>query len=131
MPAKTPEEAHHLWAQTFNAGDLDGLVALYETDAVFMPQPGQTVSGHAAIRETLQGFLALKPTFNLQFQQALESGDLALLFSRWTLTGTGPDGNELSLSGQTSDVVRRQADGSWLFVIDNPFGGQGVDPVAS
>ena len=131
MPARTPEEAHRLWAETFNAGDLDALVALYEPDAILMSQPGQTVTGHAAIREALQGFLALKPKFNLQFQKALESGDLALLYSRWTLSGTGPDGNELTLSGQTSDVARRQPDGSWLFVIDNPFGGQGVEPAAS
>jgi uncharacterized protein (TIGR02246 family) len=130
MPASTPEEIHNLWTKAFNAGDLDNLVNLYETKALLMPQPGQTVSGHAAIREALEGLLALKPKFNLQFQKALESGDLALLFSRWTLTGTGPDGTELSLSGQTSDVVRRQADGSWLFVIDNPFGGLGVEPVA-
>jgi uncharacterized protein (TIGR02246 family) len=127
MSARTPEEAHRLWAEAFSAGDLEGLVALYEPDAIVMPQPGQIVSGHAAIREALGGFLALKPKFDLRFQKALEAGDLALLFSRWTLSGTGPDGAELSLSGQTSDVVRRQPDGSWLFVIDNPFGGQGID----
>ena len=130
MKARTPEEAHRLWAETFSAGELDSLVALYEPDAILVPQPGQTVSGHAAIREALQGFLALKPKFNLHFQKALETNDLALLFSRWTLSGTGLDGGELSLSGQTSDVVRRQSDGSWLFVIDNPFGGQGVEPAA-
>lgn len=127
MPARTPEEAHRLWAETFSAGDLDGLVALYEPDAILMPQPGQVVSGHAAIRTALEAFVALKLTFNMRFQKALEAGDLALLFSRWTLSGAGPDGAELSMSGQTSDVVRRQSDGNWLFVIDNPFGGQGID----
>ena len=131
MSANKPEEVHALWARNFNAGDLEGLVALYESDSLFMPQPGQTVSGHAAIREALQGWLASKMKSNLQFQKSLESGDLALLFSHWTLSGVGPDGKEQSMSGQTSDVVRRQADGSWRFVIDNPFGGQGVGPGAS
>lgn len=126
MSATKPEEVHELWAKYFNAGDLDGLVSLYERDALFMPQPGQTVSGDVAIRVALHAWLALRLKSNLQFQKSLESGDLALLFSQWTLSGIGSDGSEISMSGQTSDVVRRQADGSWLFVIDNPFGGKGV-----
>ena len=131
MSAKVPKEAHDLWAKTFNAGDLEGLVALYEEDALFMPQPGQTVSGRDAIREALKGWLALKLQSDLHFQLALENGDIALLYSSWTLSGTGPDGKPMSMSGQTSDVVRRQADGSWLFAIDNPFGGKGAEPSAS
>ena len=40
--------------------------------------------------------------------------------------GTGADGSEVNLTGQTSDVVRRQPDGTWLLVIDNPFGCEGI-----
>lgn len=127
MRPRSPQEAHTLWADRLRARDLDGLVGLYEPDAVLMPQPGMTVTGHPAIREALSGLLALQPEFQLQFQNALQAGDLALLYSRWTLNGTGPDGGTVTLSGQTSDVVRRQQDGSWLYVIDNPFGGQGAD----
>ena len=131
ISARTPEDTHKLWADRCNAGDLDGLIALYEPGAVLMPQPGQTVSGHASIREALQGLLALRPTFSGEFQRALQAGDLALVFTRWTLNGTAPDGSHVSLSGQTSDVVRRQSDGTWLFAIDNPFGGQGVEVAAA
>jgi ketosteroid isomerase-like protein len=42
------------------------------------------------------------------------------------MTGTDPDGNDVSMTGLTSDVVRRQPDGNWLFVIDNPIGGEGI-----
>jgi ketosteroid isomerase-like protein len=44
------------------------------------------------------------------------------VISRWTLTGSRQDGSPLEMTGQTSDVVRRQADGSWRLAIDNPFG---------
>lgn len=131
MVPRSPQEAHTLWADRLTAGDLDGLVRLYEPDAVLVPQPGTTVTGHAAIREALSGLLALKPDFHLDFQSALEAGGLALLYSRWTLNGTAADGSALTLTSQTSDVVRRQEDGSWLFVIDNPFGGHGVDVAAA
>ena len=127
MGARTPEEAHHLWAQAFSAGDLDGLVALYEPDAVLLPGSGQPVTGRSAIREALRGFLALEARFELRVQRALQADDLALLYSRWTLSATGPDGSDLKRGGQTSDVVRRQSDGTWLFVIDNPYGCAGIE----
>ena len=123
MAAREPEEAHRLWTERFQAGDLEGLLALYEPTATLMHQPGQAASGIAAIREALGAFLGLKPTFEMvETRPAIRAGDLALLHSSWTLSGTGPDGSPLQLSGTTADVVRRQADGTWLVAIDNPWG---------
>jgi uncharacterized protein (TIGR02246 family) len=126
MPARTPEEVHVLFAEYFSAGDLEGIVSLYEPDATFLPQPGRSVSGTSAIREALKGFLALNGDLKMQPARVLQANDAALLFSKWTLRGTGPDGNAVELAGQTSDIVRRQADGTWLMVIDNPYGAEGV-----
>ena len=128
MSARTPEDVHHLFTQFFLAGDLDGMVGLYEPDAVavMVPQPGPIVRGHAAIREGLKDLLALMRQFELQIQKSLQSGDIAILYARWTLAGTDPDGNDVRVTGLTSDVVRRQADGSWLLIIDNPVGGEGI-----
>jgi ketosteroid isomerase-like protein len=44
--------------------------------------------------------------------------------AKWTLNGTSPEGGPVEIAGQTSDVLRRQSDGNWLIVIDNPFGAQ-------
>ena len=122
MAARTPEEGPRLWAENFIAGDLDTLVALYEEDAALVAQPGEVVTGTDAIREALSGFLATQPTFNLEVRKVLDTGDIALCFSDWTLAGTGPEGEPIELAGHTSDVMRRQTDGSWRFVIDNPWG---------
>ena len=35
---------------------------------------------------------------------------------------TGPDGEPVRLEAKNADVLRRQADGTWRFVIDNPWG---------
>ena len=126
MPANTPEEVYELFSQYFSAADLDSLVTLYEPGATLVPQPGVVVSGHGAIREAFSAFLALKVKFDLQPPKVFRANDIALMFSRWTLKGTGADGSAVELAGQTSDVVRRQADGSWLFVIDNPNGAASV-----
>jgi uncharacterized protein (TIGR02246 family) len=122
MTARTPEEMPRLWAEAFIAGDLNALLALYEADAILVPQPGEAVAGIEAIREALSAFLALQPTFNLEVRKVLQTDDIALSFADWTLRGTGPDGEAIEMAGQTSDVQRRQPDGTWRFVIDNPYG---------
>ncbi len=52
----------------------------------------------------------------------LTTGDLAMSLVKWTLNGTGPDGKPLTMTGTSSDVARRQPDGTWRMVIDNPWG---------
>lgn len=122
MALGRPEDTHQAFMDRFNAGDLDGLVALYTPDATLVPQPGQVVSGHAAIREALQGFLAVKGRIELDTTYAVASGDIALLRSAWRLTGTGPDGQPLAMAARSNEVARRQADGGWLIAIDHPYG---------
>lgn len=122
MAANRPEEAHRLFAEAFNAGDLEALLALYEPGAKLAPQPGQVVEGLAAIREALQHLLALEGKMTIETQYAIEAGDITLLRGRWRLTGSGPNGQPVEMQGNSTEVVRRQADGSWLYVIDHPFG---------
>ena len=122
MPATTPEMLHRLWADGVNRGDLDALDTLYEPEAAFASAPGTVVTGSSAIREANAALIALNPRATLDHLTTVRSGDLALLISRWSLDGTGPDGEAVHVASQTSDVARRQADGIWRFVIDNPWG---------
>jgi uncharacterized protein (TIGR02246 family) len=124
MPAHTPEELPPLFARAFSAHDLEAALALYEPEATLIAQPGQVVTGTEAIREALSGLLALKPKYELEFKKAFQAGDIALLFSEWTLSATDPDGNAIEMAGRTADVARRQPNGTWLFVIDDPYGSE-------
>jgi len=122
MPARKPEELDVLFVQAFNAGDIEAMMKLYEPAASLTPQPGQIVSGTKALREALGGFLAMKPRMTLEARTLAESGGIALTTSKWVLEGTGPDGKPMKVEGQSAEVARRQPDGTWLFVIDNPHG---------
>ncbi|HEX8012715.1 MAG TPA: SgcJ/EcaC family oxidoreductase [Casimicrobiaceae bacterium] len=122
MSARTPEKVDRLFVQALNAGKLDDLVALYEPEAALMPSPGKLVTGTAAIRESLGAFVAGKPKMTLMPRVIAQSGDIAVLTAKWDLSMTGSDGKPAAMSGQSLEVVRRQADGRWLFVIDLPFG---------
>src|SRR3712207_2317023 len=119
MQAHTPEELHLKWAHAFDRGDVEAALAYYEPDALLIAQPGQVVQGQQAIRQALEGFLAGRSRFDFEFQRSIETGDLALLYSTWRISGTAPDGSPFELTGQTSDVARRQPNGTWLVVIDN------------
>ena len=126
MTAQTPGEVHLRWLRAINAGDIETLMTLYEPGATVVFGPGQVATGVDAIRAGNAGLLALRPHFDLRVAQVLIADDLALLLSPWTMSGTLPDGTPLALQGTTSDVVRRQPDGSWRFIIDHPMGSGSV-----
>lgn len=119
---RRPEDVHPYFSRTFNAGDIDAAMRMYVQDAVFVPKPGSSVRGLDAIRAALAEFMQLKLPIKTTHKQALVSGDVALLISDWIIEGKGPDGQPVKLTGTSSDVARRQADGTWLVLIDNPFG---------
>ncbi len=103
-------------------GDLDGALALYEPRATFAPQPGEQVSGIDAIRPALERFIALKPTMTGTIEKVLEADGVALVVNRWALRDAAADGAPVELAGVSSDVVRRQRDGSWRILVDDPWG---------
>jgi uncharacterized protein (TIGR02246 family) len=98
----TPEALMRTFSAHLNAGDLDGLVALYEPAAVFEPQPGVVVHGRAAIRDALDQLLALGPTITADTVQVLAGGDVALVVNEWAMTGTAPDGTAVRQGGPPS-----------------------------
>lgn len=108
--AYRPEDLTRMFVERSNAGDADGVAALYEESAVMAYPPGQTTVGRAAIRELWAAVLATRPRFELEAPlPTLVSGDIAL-------TSTPPgDG-----AGARVQVVRRQSDGSWLRLLDQP-----------
>ena len=122
MSRETPEQVLKSIVDGINTGNLDALMSLYEPEAAFAPQPGSLAHGLAGVRESLAAFIAMKGTLDLKVTRVLEAGGLALVAGVWSFTGTGSDGKPVTLTGRNGDVLRRQADGSWRFVIDNPWG---------
>ncbi len=122
MSRGTPEQVLKSIVDGINTGNLDALMTLYEPDAAFAAQPGSLAHGLKGVRESVAAFLAMNGTLDLKVTRVLEASDLALVVGEWSFAGTGPDGAPVKLTGHNADVLRRQADGSWRFVIDNPWG---------
>jgi uncharacterized protein (TIGR02246 family) len=122
MSTATPVQVLESIVTGINTGNLDSLMPLYESDAAFATQPGSLAPGAPGIREALGGFISMNGELDLQVTRVLEVDDLALVIGVWTFSGTGPDGEPVQLAAKNADVLRRQADGTWRFVIDNPWG---------
>jgi uncharacterized protein (TIGR02246 family) len=114
----SPADVMQAWGDAFHARDLDAMMGLFEPKAVWVSQDGDVASGVDEIRKVFSGFMASDATFETERCQVVETDGIALLSAAWTLRG--PDSE---VSGRTADVLRRQPDGQWLYLIDSPFGG--------
>ncbi|WP_433357154.1 YybH family protein [Microtetraspora malaysiensis] len=119
--AERPEDVPMVFAERFNRGDLEAVAEVYETDAVFVPEPGSPLTGteaHAANGR----FVGLGLPITVRPRHVYRSGDIALLIVDWVIDGTDRDGQAVHIEGTATDVARRGQDGRWRYVIDNPFG---------
>ncbi|MGH3790443.1 MAG: YybH family protein [Pseudonocardiaceae bacterium] len=121
-PPRSPQQVNEQLSQYLGKGDIDGALSLYEADSVFSPRPGETITGLDLIRGALEEFAALNPTMKLGTPNVLEADGVALVTCKWRITGTQPGGATIEMDGYSTDVMRRQPDGSWKFLIDNPWG---------
>lgn len=108
--------------EAFHKKDLKGVLASYEPNAVIVFEPEKPSSGVDAVSEGFKGFFTVNPKFEYSGHEVFLNGDLAMHFAPWTMTGKTPDGNEIKQSGLSVVVLRKQANGKWLMVFDNPFG---------
>jgi ketosteroid isomerase-like protein len=106
-PARDPQELERLLVARQHAGDVAGMVALYVPDAAIDVGGGEILRGREAIREYFAGLVAAGRKFQVGEQRA------ALVVENLALTSTKfPDGSV------SSEIARRQSDGTWLWVVD-------------
>jgi ketosteroid isomerase-like protein len=116
MDAHCPEDLPLVFQHYFNAGDVLGLMRhYYAPDATYAPVPGVLVHG-AEVERAIGALVELGHPIDVRVRHVLSAGDTALLVIDHEIPG-------LRMSGTATDVVRRQEDGTWRCIIDNPHGG--------
>jgi uncharacterized protein (TIGR02246 family) len=121
MPAYSPAEIHTLFLHAFNLGDVEALIALYEPNAVLLVNSKEVI-GRESIRQEFERFLARRGRMTLETRGVVESAQgLAVLHGGWMIEPQTGMSGEIATRGLSTEVVRRQPDGTWLFVIDNPY----------
>ena len=115
MPAKSPEEICRLFQQYLAEGDIDSVLSIYDPEAVFLNQSGEVKKGEKELRQELADFAASKAVFNFDIKQVIQSGDIALMHTKWKIS------SPQEMSVYAIEVARRQPDGTWRWLIGDPF----------
>lgn len=126
MPA-APEDVDRLFGEFWNTANAEGIVSLYEPDAILVGLDGTMVQGTEAIRAAVASFGLGASTIEMNVVNvARPADDLAVLFNRYAIRGKNPDGSPLEITGKAMEVVRRQSDGTWRYTFDHPAAGDGI-----
>ena len=120
MTVTEPGQMNEAFAQAFNSRNIDNLLALYEVDAVLRVDGSErSLIGLDAIAGELQRLLQAPGTMTSRNNFCIQHSDVALLRADWELRTQ--DGFIVA-SGSSAELVRRQSDGTWRYVIDHAAG---------
>jgi len=117
---KRAEDAHSALAAAYNTGDADTVLSMYDVNGIIVAEPGNPVSGKEKFEAAVKAILAIKGKMEIKTVYCLQSGDIAVGRSQWSIT----DGNETKVSAKGVEVMKRQADGTWKVIIDHAFGAE-------
>lgn len=118
-----PEDWPRLFTERLNAGDLDGVVALYDPDARFVTPSGEeTLAGRDRIRRVLAGLIETKTRMQGQVIKVVTAGDIAVLYTNFEGTTVDAPGNPVQINQRATEVLRRQPDGTWRLIVGDPNG---------
>ena len=119
MGVTSPEQMTEAFAERFNARDTKGLLELYAPDAMFTFDGESRAVGLEQIESALSGFLSSSLKFRGSYVNVHIQGDLALARAKYELFD---EATGVSLPGWSTEVMRRDADGKWRFLIDDACG---------
>ena len=120
MFAAKPEDAVELLDKAFNEGDLATVLSFYEDNAVVITEPGKSARGKEELKDFFEGIMQAGSSAKQLKTHVIEADGIALFLSRWTLEVK--DASVPSRTFTATTIFRRQQDGGWKVLIDNPLG---------
>ena len=106
----------------FHNGDIVNVMAAYEKNATVVFEPEKPVNDNVMIRQAFLEIFKIKPTFEYSGHEVFIQGDTAMHIAPWKMTAVAPDGTEIKNQGLSIAILKKQMDGRWLMVMDNPHG---------
>ena len=109
------------FAKACAAGDIPGVIALYEDDAtVIWPNEGEVAHGRTEIEKLAPSLCKSgQPTPKLKSQNSKQvAPDYIVNVGMWDATATGPDGKPVTSEVRTTEVIHR-VDGKWRYTVDH------------
>lgn len=108
--------------EAFQNKDIDSVMACYEPNAIVVFEPETPISDTNVLREMFTKMAMANPVFTYGGHEVFISGNIATHISPWNMTAKSPDGSEIKQSGLSIAILRKQKNGKWLMILDNPHG---------
>jgi len=116
-------ESVETMTSAFHKKDIEGVINSYEQAAAVMFEPGSKVTNLAMIAEMFKGVFQTNPKFDYPDGHEVYIADnIALHIAPWLMKAQTPDGSRVEQRGLSVAVLRKQKDGKWLLLLDNPHG---------
>jgi len=125
--ADSPEHPVEMLDDAFNHGDLETVLSLYEEAATVIAMPSTILRGHPQLRSFFETALQSGLRAKQIKVRVIESGDIALFISRWVLIPKSATATTAGREFFATTVMRKQPDGSWKILIDNPIGAAALE----
>lgn len=122
ITASSPEHVVELLDQAFNQGNIETVISCYEEAAVVVAQPSRTIQGTAELRTFFESVMRSGASAKQLKTRVLQADGIALFLSRWALTSDRANQDAEPRTFVAMTVFRKQPDGSWRILIDNPIG---------
>lgn len=104
-------------------GNLDGALSCFDQEAIYIERDGEEISGLENIKKPLEHLCNWKPDIQGNKQKLTIVGDLAIWVDQWMLKAFSPDGTPIEMKGATTCMMKKNQEGIWLWLVDNPFAG--------
>jgi ketosteroid isomerase-like protein len=118
LPMQTPHDFASEWKNNLDAGNVDGIMQLYDENVVVVAEIGKRVHGTKELRPVVESFVAMAPyTFEFTLDMVVEGETHALIAGPWTFDGTGPDG-PVNIDARATIVLEKRADGYYTILDD-------------
>ena len=122
MSVQRPEDWPRAFEEHLNAGDLDGMIELYDPEARFVSRSGDTVIGHERIRPVLAELIRTNTRMQGRVARVVDVGDIALLYTDFLGTTIDVAGRTVEVRSHAIEILRRQPDGTWKLIVGDPNG---------
>jgi ketosteroid isomerase-like protein len=117
----SPEGTVRYFRNCIYLGDLQGALSCFHPEATYIERDGQEIRGLDNIEKALKSICTWKPEIKGIKQRVTIVGNIAIWIDKYSVNAKLPTGEPLKIEGITACVMKRNIDGIWLWLVDNPF----------
>lgn len=102
--------------------DVKAAMSCFDAQGIYIDRDGEEIRERIQIEEAIGNLCALEPEIKGGEPHLSTIGDLSLWLDEWEMIGKTPVGQLIKMNGHTTCLMKRNQEGVWLWLVDNPFG---------